>query len=345
MPAAASDKLLEVGDPGTATTLASPGYTSGVSTSINVASTTNWPTATGVAFAIDETTTVNGVETRVAGTYNEFIGTVASGTQVTNVDYVGGDAERSYAAGASTRVYVPITAERENRIVEWGVAQHSQAGAHTAITATSLTASGNIETTAGALKGDTVSEQTAAAGVTVDGLLIKDGKLATANSVVASNITAGIITNAMLSTTAGQPGADGQSWTPTLSGRLDDADWTKTCSYIEIGKLVFYWVKLVATAAAPMGGGTADAIISLPVTAAAAYIGSDQTAWIGGGGIFDSGTAVYQADVYVNSASADSARIRVHTASAGSITSISSTVPFTWTTNDEITCSGFYRRA
>lgn len=122
----ANDVFIKVGSPGTATTLSSPGYTSGVSTSINVGSTTNWPTDTGIIFAIDEVTTVNGVQVRTAGTYNEFEGTVASATQITNVDYVGGDAERTYAAGASTRVYIPVSAERENRLITGLTAGHNQ---------------------------------------------------------------------------------------------------------------------------------------------------------------------------------------------------------------------------
>ena len=44
------------------------------------------------------------------------------------------------------------------------------------------------------LKTDTVAEFTSAAGVTVDGLLIKDSKLATNDSVVTSNITAAAVT-------------------------------------------------------------------------------------------------------------------------------------------------------
>lgn len=126
MAANANDVFMEVGSPGTATTLSSPGYTAGVSTSINVGSTTNWPTDTGVIFAIDEVTTVNGEQVRVEGTYNEFEGTVASATQITNVNYVGGDAERSYPAGATTRVYIPVSAERENRIISGLRAEHSQ---------------------------------------------------------------------------------------------------------------------------------------------------------------------------------------------------------------------------
>ena len=45
---------------------------------------------------------------------------------------------------------------------------------------------------------NTISEFTAAAGVTIDGLLIKDNKLATANSVVTSNITDDAVTAAKI---------------------------------------------------------------------------------------------------------------------------------------------------
>lgn len=127
MAAAVTDKLLEVGSPGTATTLSAPGYTAGA-TSITIGSTANWPTATAVVFAIDEAEVVNGVEVQVAGTYNEFIGIVSSGTSVTSVDWVLGSGDRDYAAGSLTRVYVPVSAERENRIVTWGLTHADQDG-------------------------------------------------------------------------------------------------------------------------------------------------------------------------------------------------------------------------
>lgn len=131
MTAANTDLLMEVGDPGTATTLSSPGYTTG-NTSVNVASTSNWPTATGVVFAIDEAEVVNNVEVQIPGTYNEYVGTVATGTSITTVDWVRGVGDRNYSAGALTRVYVPVSAERENRIVQWGRVEHAQDGAHDA---------------------------------------------------------------------------------------------------------------------------------------------------------------------------------------------------------------------
>lgn len=172
MPAANTDLLMEVGLPGTATTLSAPGYSIG-GTSITVGSTTNWPTATGVTFAIDEAEVVDGEEVQVAGSYNEFVGTVATGTTVTNVDWVAGSGDRNYSAGALTRVYIPVSSERENRIVEWGTTEHKQNGTHGDVTADSVAT-------------DTVSEGTPANGVSIDGLNIKDSKLNTNNSVPAA---------------------------------------------------------------------------------------------------------------------------------------------------------------
>lgn len=139
MAAANTDKLMKVGTPGTATTLSSPGYTSG-NTSITVASTTNWPTDTGVVFAIDRAeVNADGDTVRVDGTYCEFVGTVSSATSITNVSKVYGTAQ-DYSAGSLTRVYIPVSSERENRIVDWGTAEHDQDGTHKSEIITSRTA-------------------------------------------------------------------------------------------------------------------------------------------------------------------------------------------------------------
>lgn len=138
MAASAADLFQEVGTPGTATTLSAPGYTTGVSTSVTVASTTNWPSATGVTFAID---VVDSAGERVAGTYNEFVGTVASGTSVTSVSRTYGTAQ-NYAAGATTRVYIPVSSTRENRLVQGLLAEHNQLnGYHTLTSNTTATSS------------------------------------------------------------------------------------------------------------------------------------------------------------------------------------------------------------
>lgn len=126
MAASTTDKLLEVGGVGTATNL-TVSYTSGA-TSITVDSTANWPTATAVVFAIDEAEIINGEEVQIAGTYNEYIGIVSTSTSITSVAWRIGPGDRNYTAGALTRVYVPVSAKRENLIVEWGLTHADQDG-------------------------------------------------------------------------------------------------------------------------------------------------------------------------------------------------------------------------
>src|SRR3990167_5565465 len=127
-----------------------------------------------------------------------------------------------------------------------------------------------------------------------------------------------------VNTTPNFPGAE-IDWNPTLSGRFDDADWTKDGGYIQIGVLVFFRLNLVATAAAPMGGGSADATISLPVTS----ITYKTTHVMGSGGYLDSGTGAGTANPQWASTTTMVVRTLVGTV-------WSSTVPITWTTNDEI---------
>lgn len=186
MAASSQDKLMEVGI-ATATTL-DANYTIN-DTSITVASTSGWPTATGVAFAID---VVDSAGVQVPGTYNEYVGVVSSATSITSVDHMNGT-DRNYSAGATTRVYIPVSAERENRIVEWGVVQHKQDGTH-----------------ADTITTNTINENTPANGVTIDGLNIKDSKLVTANSVVTANITNDAVTATKIDWAS--TGADGGIW-------------------------------------------------------------------------------------------------------------------------------------
>lgn len=121
--ASANDMFQKVGR-ATATTLSAPGYTTGDS-SVNIGSTTNWPTDTGVTFAID---VVDAAGERIAGTYNVFRGRVAGASQVDQVVYEGGDAHRSYPSGATTRVYILVSSYRDNRMVDGLMISHNQDG-------------------------------------------------------------------------------------------------------------------------------------------------------------------------------------------------------------------------
>lgn len=120
-----ADYFLRVGKPGSATTLSSPGHTSG-GTSITVASTTNWPTTSKVAFAIDRAELVSGVETQIAGTYTEWVGTVSGATSITGMNLSSDSpaSDQDYAAGSLTRVYIPVSATRENKLID-GILLHA----------------------------------------------------------------------------------------------------------------------------------------------------------------------------------------------------------------------------
>lgn len=126
---AITDKFLKVGTPGTATTLSAPGYTNGVSTSINVGSTTNWPTDTPVPFAIDRAQIVNGIETRVVGSYCEFFGIVSSASVIGSLTKTYGTGQ-DYAAGSLTRVYIPVTSTQVNYMVDGLNNDHTGRGYH-----------------------------------------------------------------------------------------------------------------------------------------------------------------------------------------------------------------------
>lgn len=122
--AADADDYFQKVSRSTATTLSAPGYTIG-NTTINVGSTANWGDSTGVTFAIDE---VDSDGVRVSGTYNVFRGVVSSATQISDLTYVGGDPNRDYTAGATTRVYILVSAYRDNRLVDGLLVSHDQDG-------------------------------------------------------------------------------------------------------------------------------------------------------------------------------------------------------------------------
>jgi hypothetical protein len=128
MAAASSDYFTHVGQPGTATTLAAPGHVIG-GTSITVGSTTNWPTDTGVIFAVDTVTLVNGVEVRDPGSYTEWEGVVTGPTGIGSLVLREGT-DQNYPAGSTTRVYIPVASSRENRKVDGMLVAHNQDGTH-----------------------------------------------------------------------------------------------------------------------------------------------------------------------------------------------------------------------
>ena len=318
----AGDKFIKVGNPGSATTLAAPGYTIGDGT-ITVVSTTNWPAGpAGCVFAID---IIGADGRRIDGTYNVYQGTVATATSITNVSHISGTGtNRNYPAGTTTRVYIIVASEIQNRLVDGLIVEHDQDGTHGAVTAASVNVAGTVTT-------DTIAEKTAAAGVTIDGLQIKD------NYVVGAAGKG--VKNTSLDTTAGELGGAWISWTPTWTLTTTTSS-TTVAKYIQVGKTVYFRLKFTFGASTAFTGSFPT--FSLPVTAK-----NDTTS----AGMY---TALFNDNTIANyifagqiGTGASSIALEASLASGTYVTSIgvSSTVPFTWGTNDNVNVEGFYEVA
>ena len=112
------------------------------------------------------------------------------------------------------------------------------------------------------LETDTINETTAASGVTIDGLNIKDSKLVTADSVVTANYTDGSILPEHLVSGNGTSWAD-QAWVPTFTG-FSVAPTITHARYTLIGKTCTIWLRAL--------GGTSNATsftFELPFTVSA----------------------------------------------------------------------------
>jgi len=142
--------------------IGSGGVADAAVTTIPLASATNLPTDTAVVAVIDR---VDANGTATSTTEESVIGVVSGSNLVTCTRGVEGTAQ-AHSAGAVVEIL--FTAKGINDLIDGLLVQHNQLGLHTNITACNITASGIVMT-------NTVAEKTSASGVTVDGLLIKDG--------------------------------------------------------------------------------------------------------------------------------------------------------------------------
>lgn len=123
------------------------------------------------------------------------------------------------------------------------------------------------------------------------------------------------------------------SWSPTLSGRFNDSKWDKSGTYIQIGKMVYCRLQLTANAATPMDGGTAEALISLPVTATTP--GTQYVPVMGTAQIVDGGT-IFAATPVWNTTGTITVRSWLSSGTIVQPQTISSTSPFTWASTDQV---------
>jgi len=122
------------------------------------------------------------------------------------------------------------------------------------------------------------------------------------------------------------------TWTPTWTN-LTVGNGTQTARYTQIGKTLRFDLKLVFGSTTSISGLP---IFTLPKTVA------QKTADVNFN-FEDSGTGNYVSTYYVNATATDMPlQIAATSGAYPLVVSLSSTVPFTWTTNDVITVSASY---
>lgn len=129
-------------------------------------------------------------------------------------------------------------------------------------------------------------------------------------------------------------------WSPTLTN-LTVGSATTTYRYVQFGKTVLFVFRFVLGAGSAVGTGPT---FTLPVTPASHFVTAAGHLPIGSARLLDSGTGRWEGDGYVLSGTTVSLFYATE-AGGGSGTNITSTAPFTWTTNDTIAVTGMYEAA
>ena len=167
---------------------------------------------------------------------------------------------------------------------------------------------------------------------------LDNSNIAAAAAIAGSKLADASLPNAKLATGAGEPGGAWTSWTPTWTN-LTVGNGTLTARYTQVGKTIRFRIALVFGSTTSISGAVSH---SLPATAAT-HAGSLPIN--GYGSLLDSGIAAFP--VYLVLTNTTTASVRTSTASGTytGITIISATIPFTFSTNDEISITGEYEAA
>ncbi len=181
---------------------------------------------------------------------------------------------------------------------------------------------------------DSIGEYTAANGVTIDGLNIKDGALNTNNSVISSSIMDGaIVPNKILAGTG-----TGWTWTPFTPSftNLTIGNGTTSGSYTQIGKTVIG--VLLITLGNTSSVGTGPYFVP-PVTANAFYNNGSVNYIVGQ-------TLLANASIGAVAFAANSARLGwFYNSAVTTLIPITATAPVSWTATNTITTTFCYQAA
>lgn len=192
------------------------------------------------------------------------------------------------------------------------------------------------------LQTNVISEYTAAAGVTIDGVLLKDAKMSgsfiTDNTIDSQHYVDGSIDPEHLLAGTGNTWV-WQTWTPTLSN-VTQGNGTVTARYAQIGKTILIFFRLVFGSTSAMSNAPQ---FTLPVTAHSSLPDSQR---IGLVQIEDNGVQTYFGWGQLQSSNTIMRMVVGNSAGTYlSNTGISSTIPMTWGTGDHISFTGAYEGA
>lgn len=157
------------------------------------------------------------------------------------------------------------------------------------------------------------------------------------NSVTTAAIADASITNAKLSTTAGEPGGAWVTWTPTWENLTKGSGGVVTALYTQVGKTVHARVHFKFGTGSAVSG---DISVSLPVPARA-YAGTGNLTQIGNVGA-SNGSALFFGFVSMANTSKAILRMIDATPNVAAVSVIGPTIPFTWATDHELTATFTY---
>lgn len=194
----------------------------------------------------------------------------------------------------------------------------------------------NATISADAIVGYSSSNTGTIYGISVTSSTIGAAALAS-NAVTTAKISDGAVTPAKLTASTGSSWAM-QSWVPTWTNLATGNGTLNYAKYIQIGKMIYFRLSFVWGSTTSISGNVS---VSLPATAA--YSSSTGFEPVGFGVCYDSSATTPYPLTLATTNSTTTARLLADNGT--NLTSVTSTVPMTWTTSDAIQIEGFYEAA
>lgn len=263
-----------------------------------------WPTNTAVHFA---TYQKDATGAKIAGTQTDWKG-VVSGSSINTLTQRGGAADSGNGIGDIVEM-MPTYSWAQDLATGLEL-QHLTTGTHQNITTNTIATTGNAS---------------------VGGNLSVTG---TASLTGAVTLPSNTVTNANLSTTAGQIGAAWVAWTPTWTN-LTIGNGTNDAKFLQVGKLIYY--RLVTTLGSTSAVGTGPTF-TLPITS----ITVPSTTLAIGQGAINNTSGTFNALANWNTTTTALLRYWDTNNNGNGVTA---TTPGTWATGWQILLEGFYEAA